>query len=129
MRPTTIEVFVNEGYGHKKWIWTPNMSEEDFVDWWKNLSESTFIKYYFNMKTLPGTLREYKGIGVGSIPQREFGDPTSHSPYYYCLFNDVEDSYIAIGKDNHRFMNRGRYDWKTHWSDHSTRREKMKQRV
>ena len=59
----TIEVFINEEYGYKKWIWNPNMTEDEFVLWWNELSESDFIKYYFNIKSLPGTLT---GINSGS---------------------------------------------------------------
>jgi hypothetical protein len=120
----SIEVFLNEEYGYKRWIWTPNMNEEEFVAWWNDLTESEFIKYYFNIKALPGTLKPYNDKGSGTSQQREYGDPKTHMPYYYCLFHDVDDSYIAIGKTNYRFKNRGRYDWKDYWMDYSLRKEK-----
>jgi hypothetical protein len=120
----TIEVFLNEEYGYKTWIWKPNMTEDAFVNWWQNLTESEFIKYYFNINALPGTLKEYKEKNQGNALQREAGDPTSHRPYYYCHFHDVDDSYIAISNDLYKFQNRTKYDWKDHWIDHTLSRNK-----
>ena len=129
MRQNTIEVFLNEEYGYKTWIWNPNMDEEEFVTWWDNLSESDIIKYFFNIKALPGTLKEYtrkneKKTGAPDAPVREVGDPVSHRPYYYCHFHDVEDSYISIGSNNYRFRNRSRYDWKDQWLDYQLAKRK-----
>jgi len=118
MRQNTIEVFLNEEYGYKCWIWQPNMNEEEFVSWWQNLTDSDMIKYYFNIRSLPGTLKEYTDKGVGNAERREVGDPTSHRPYYYCHFHDVYDSYISVGSNNLRFRSRMRYDWKEHWLDY-----------
>lgn len=115
----TIEVFLNEEYGYKTWIWRPNMSEEEFVSWWDSLTECEFIKYYFNIKSLPGELKEYNKQNEGSSPVREMGDPTCYRPYYYCHFHDVDDSYVAIGSNNHKFKNRSKYDWKDYWIDYS----------
>jgi hypothetical protein len=119
MRQNTIEVFLNEEYGYKTWIWRPNMSEEEFINWWDNMSETEFIKYYFNIKSLPGELKEYTQKSIGNSPIREAGDPTCYKPYYYCHFHDVDDSYIVIGNNNYKFKNRSRYDWKEHWIDYS----------
>ena len=47
MRDNTIEVFVNEEYGYRTWIWHPNMTEDEFVYWWENLTDSDIIKYFF----------------------------------------------------------------------------------
>ena len=126
MHQNTIEVFLNEEYGYKKWIWTPNMGEEEFVAWWGDLTESMLIKYYFNIKTLPGTLKPYIEKNSGSAIKREYGDPTSHTTYYYCHFHDTDDSYIVVGKDTHKFRNRSRFDWKEYWSVHTIKREKIK---
>jgi hypothetical protein len=127
MRDNTIEVFLNEEYGYKTWIWKPNMTEDEFVSWWENLSESDIIKYYFNIKALPGTLKEYveKPTG-GNALRREYGDPQSHRPYYYCHFHDVDDSYICINNDLYRFRNRSRYDWKENWLDYQLTKSKVK---
>jgi hypothetical protein len=124
MRDNTIEVFLNEEYGYKCWIWRPNMNEDEFVSWWNSATESDIIKYFFNIHALPGSLREYteKNVG-GSATKREYGDPISHRPYYYCHFHDVDDSYISIGPDNYRFKNRTRYDWKDYWLDHNLRKQ------
>ena len=112
-----IELFLNEEYGYRTFIWKPEMTEEQFVNWWSNLSDSDIIKYYFNIKALPGTLRPYVEKTKGNAERREYGDPTSHRPYYYCHFHDVDDSYIVIGTDTYRFRSRMRYDWKEHWQD------------
>ena len=124
MRDYTIEVFLNEEYGYKTWIWNPNMGEDEFVSWWNDLSESDIIKYFFNIKALPGTLKEYVEKSPGTVSVRETGDPTSHRPYYYCHFHDVNDSYISVGTNNYRFRNRSRYDWKEHWLDHQLSKNK-----
>jgi len=124
MNHNTIEVFLNEEYGYKTWIWRPNMNEEEFVSWWQNLSESEFIKYYFNIKSLPGTIKEYVEKNPGTSLQREVGDPTSHRPYYYCHFHDVDDSYVAVNNNLYKFQNRSRNDWKDYWIDHSLAKRK-----
>lgn len=125
MRDNTVEVFLNEEYGYKTWIWRPNMTEEELISWWGSLSESDIIKYYFNIKALPGELKEYVERSPGSAQRREYGDPTSHRPYYYCHFHDVDDSYISIGNENFRFRNRSRYDWKDQWLDYQLMKQKQ----
>ena len=125
MRQNTIEVFLNEEYGYKTWIWHPNMNEEEFTSWWESLTDSDVIKYYFNIHSLPGTLKEYVEKSPGNAQRREYGDPTSHRPYYYCHFHDVYDSYISIGSENRRFRSRARYDWKEHWIDYQLNKQKV----
>jgi hypothetical protein len=125
MRQNTIEVFLNEEYGFKTWIWHPNMNEEEFTSWWESLTDSDVIKYYFNIHSLPGTLKEYVEKSPGNAQRREYGDPTSHRPYYYCHFHDVYDSYISIGSENRRFRSRARYDWKEHWIDYQLNKQKV----
>lgn len=125
MRDNTVEVFLNEEYGYKTWIWRPNMTEEELISWWGSLSESDIIKYYFNIKALPGELKEYVERSTGNAQRREYGDPTSHRPYYYCHFHDVDDSYISIGNENFRFRNRSRYDWKDQWLDYQLMKQKQ----
>ena len=125
MRKNGIEIFINEEYGYRTWIWKTNMNEDEFVSWWMNLTESEFIKYYFNFNSLPGVLKEYKAKEQGNAQQREMGDPTSHKPYYYLHFHDVDDSYISIGNDLYKFSNRSRYDWKDQWLDHQLRKQKV----
>jgi hypothetical protein len=125
MRQNTIEVFLNEEYGYKTWIWHPNMNEEEFTSWWESLTDSDVIKYYFNIHSLPGTLKEYIEKSPGNAQRREYGDPTSHRPYYYCHFHDVYDSYISIGSENRRFRSRARYDWKEHWIDYQLNKQKV----
>ena len=125
MRQNTIEVFLNEEYGFKTRIWHPNMNEEEFTSWWESLTDSDVIKYYFNIHSLPGTLKEYVEKSPGNAQRREYGDPTSHRPYYYCHFHDVYDSYISIGSENRRFRSRARYDWKEHWIDYQLNKQKV----
>ena len=71
MRKNGIEIFINEEYGYRTWIWKTNMNEDEFVSWWMNLTESEFIKYYFNFNSLPGVLKEYKAKEHGNAQQRE----------------------------------------------------------
>jgi len=119
MRDNTIEVFLNEEYGYRTWIWHPNMTEEEFISWWENLTDSDIIKYYFNINSLPGTLKPYQDKNPnGTALQREYGDPRSHRPYYYCHFHDTDDSYVSIGNNVYKFRSRMRYDWKEHWLDY-----------
>lgn len=119
MRDTKIEVFLNEEYGYRTWIWYPNMTEYEFISWWENLSDSDIIKYFFNIHSLPGTLGKYieRGTDVNAL-RRENGDPKSYCPEYYCHFHDVHDSYISVGNNVYKFRSRMKYDWKEHWIDH-----------
>jgi hypothetical protein len=125
MRDNTIEVFLNEEYGYRTWIWHPNMTEDEFISWWENLSDADIIKYFFNINSLPGAIRKYtERVVPGNALQREYGDPKSHRPYYYCHFHDVDDSYIAIGNNVYKFRSRMRYDWKEHWLDYQLAKAK-----
>jgi len=99
------------------------MTEEEFVSWWENLTDSDIIKYYFNINSLPGTLKPYQDKNPnGTSLQREYGDPRSHRPYYYCHFHDVDDSYISIGNNVYKFRSRMRYDWKEHWLEYQLKK-------
>ncbi len=114
MRQNTIEVIINEDHGYANWIWHPNMNEEEFVSWWNSLTDSDIIKYYFNIKSLPGSIK---------LQKRE--NENSQRPYYYCHINDVNDSYMCIGNDVYRFRSRMRYDWKEHWIDYQLNKQKV----
>ena len=72
-----ITVFLNEEYDYRYWAWKPEMTKEQFVDWWKNLTDSDIIKYYFNIKALPGSI----------VPVTN----TNDSYDLYCHFHDVDD--------------------------------------
>jgi hypothetical protein len=127
MKDNTIEIFVNEEYGYRTWIWRPNMTEEEFISWWDSLTESDIIKYYFNLKSLPGTLKPHKVKEVGTLGDgitRMYGDPKSHQPYYYCHMHDVDDTFMCIGKNRHSFRRTTRRDWKDYWLDWNLRMEK-----
>ena len=127
MKDNTIEIFVNEEYGYKTWMWRPNMTEEEFISWWESLTESDIIKYYFNIKSLPGTLKPHKVKEVGTLGDgitRMHGDPKNYQPYYYCHMHDVDDTFICIGKNRHSFRRTTRRDWKDYWLDWNLRMEK-----
>ena len=77
MNNKNIEIFLEEDNGYKTWIWSPKMTEEEFVNWWSNLTDTDIIKYYFNIRSLPGTIVKCTTNDV--------------SKSYYCHFHDVED--------------------------------------
>lgn len=127
MKQDTIEVFINEYYGHRYWRWKPNMTETEFVAWWQNLTETDIIKYYFNIRSLVGTVEEVSVENVitdESGHGRMYGDPADFYPHYYCHFNDVDDSFIDIGDSRYRFRRTTRRDWKEQWIDWTLKNER-----
>lgn len=124
-RDNTIEVILNEGRGARLWKWNPNLTEHEFSLWWQDLKDSDFIKFYFNIRSLPGKVQPYKAMTNGrSDAQRMHGDPLHYRPYYYCHFNEMDDSFIAIGEENLRYRPTARRDWREHWSDWVLKRER-----
>lgn len=123
-RENTIEVILNEGRGARLWRWNPNLTEHEFSLWWQDLKDSDFIKFYFNIRSLPGKLTPMKAMTNGrSDAQRMQGDPLNYRPYYYCHFNEMDDSFIAIGEDNLRYRPTSRRDWREEWRDWVMKRE------
>jgi hypothetical protein len=119
-RKDTIEVFVNEEYGYRTWIWKPNMTEEEFIAWWGSLTETDIIKYYFNIRSVPGiiTPTTVKEISTNNEDcSRIAGDPKTYQPYYYCHMHDVDDSFIVVNKTRYDFRRTTRRDWKVNWID------------
>lgn len=124
MKTNSIEVFINEEYGYRAWKWIPNMTEQEFVAWYKDLTDSDIIKYYFNIQSLPGKVVPWPQkslLAEGSVNQRVYGDPKSFRPYYYMHMHDVQDTMIAVGDEVFRRRPTMKYDWKNHWIDHSLR--------
>jgi hypothetical protein len=121
MKNNNIQVFLNEDYGHKIWLWEPNMTEEEFVGWWSSLTETDIIKYFFNIRSLPGTIKPHPPIKetlpVTNPVNRMPGDPKSYLPYHYCHMNDIDDSFICIGTNRYPFQRTTRRDWKEQWID------------
>jgi hypothetical protein len=127
MSNDTIEIFVNEEYGYKTWIWNPNMTEQEFVSWWESLTETDIIKYYFNIKSLPGNIKPTKVKQIASTSEsqaRMAGDPKSYQPYYYCHMHDIDDTFMCIGKTRYPFRRTTRRDWKENWIDWVLKHEK-----
>jgi hypothetical protein len=127
MKDNTIEIFVNEEYGYKTWIWRPNMTEEEFVAWWQSLTETDIIKYFFNIKSLPGNLKPHtvkETVTNGESMARMVGDPKTYQPYYYCHMHDVDDTFMCIGKNRYSFQRTTRRDWKDYWIDWTLKNEK-----
>lgn len=123
----TIEIFVNEEYGYKTWMWYPNMTEEEFVGWWNSLTETDIIKYYFNIRSLPGTLKPHRvkeTLPVRDSVARIPGDPKSFQPYYYCHMHDIDDTFMCIGTNRHPFRRTTRRDWKDQWIDWTLKNER-----
>jgi hypothetical protein len=128
MKDNTIEIFVNEEYGYKAWIWRPNMTEDEFISWWSSLTETDIIKYFFNIRSVPGILTPYKrkDLSLTSTGEnvRMAGDPMSHKPYYYCHMHDVDDTFMCIGDNKYPFRRTTRRDWKENWIDWTLKSDK-----
>ena len=127
MNDDTIEIFVNDEYGYRTWIWRPNMNEEQFLAWWDSLTETDIIKYYFNIRSVIGTLKPHtvkdNGTPVEGLA-RMVGDPRSFQPYYYAHMHDIDDTFFCIGKKKIPFRRTTRYDWKNNWIEWSSKNEK-----
>lgn len=122
-----IELFLNEEYGYRTFIWKPEMTEDQFVNWWSNLTDSDIIKYYFNINTLPGTIIKTEVSNVGNEPIRVFGDPKDHVPQYYCHFHDVDDSFVVINGTRIPYKRTSKRDWKDYWVDYQIKNQKPEQ--
>ena len=114
MKDNTIEIFVNEEYGYKTWIWRPNMTEDEFISWWDSLTETDIIKFYFNIRSVPGTIKQTK--------VKDFA--LNHKPYYYCHMHDVDDTFMCIGNTKYPFRRTTRRDWKDQWIDWTLKNDK-----
>lgn len=126
MKDNSIEVFVNEEYGYRAWKWIPNMTEQEFIGWYKDLTDEDIIKFYFDIRTLPGKVIPWpsKNIHEGNASTRVYGDPKLFRPYYYMHMHDVTDTFIAVGDEMFRRRPTMKYDWKAHWLDHQLRMER-----
>jgi hypothetical protein len=113
-----FQVFLNNEYGYKTYIWTPNMTKEEFVNWWKNITDSDIIKYYFNIKALPGKLTPVEVTKEGTSRQRVYGDPKDYTPDHYCHLSDVYDSFVSIGDEKFYHTRIYKRDWKEYWIDY-----------
>jgi hypothetical protein len=137
-RPNTIEVFLNEDHGHRLWIWTPNLTEQEFLLWWGDQTDSDMIGYFFDIRRLPGDIVPYRERRTGAkkegVLQREPGDPANYTPYYYAHINDVDDSYIEIDRQRYNRRWTNRY-WKEQWTtwhhqrNERTQNERIKDKV
>jgi hypothetical protein len=124
MNNQNITVFLNEEFGYRTYMWTPNMTQDEFVNWWDNLTDSDIIKYYFNLKSLPGTIKQVNVDDEGTSRVRLYGDPKSHTPEFYCHFHDVDDSFIEIGETRIPYRRTNRRDWKDNWVDYQIKNRK-----
>lgn len=122
-----IELFLNEEYGYRTFTWKPEMTEEQFVNWWSNLTDSDIIKYYFNINTLPGTISPVKVSNIGNEPIRVNGDPRDYVPQYYCHFHDVDDSFVIINGTRIPYRRTSKRDWKDYWVDYQIKNQKPEQ--
>ena len=119
-----IKVFLNEEYGYRTFYWDPQMTKEEFVDWWKSLTDSDIIKYFFNINALPGKIKRVVPSTIGNAKIRMNGDPKDHTPEYYCHFHDVHDSFICVGEEKIPHTRTTRKDWKDYWIDHQIKNQK-----
>lgn len=127
MKDNSIEVFINEEYGYRYWKWTPNMTEQEFIAWYKDLTDSDIIKFYFNIRSLPGKVVPWNGkspTAAGTAAQRVYGDPKAFRPYYYMHFHDVQDTFVCVGDEVFRRRPTMKYDWKVHWIDYQLEQQR-----
>ncbi len=136
LKSNSIEVFLNEDHGHRVWIWTPNLTEQEFLLWWGDQTDTDMIGYFFDITKLPGILIELgvpyrernRGGKKEGVLQREPGDPSNYTPYYYAHINDVDDSYIEIDRQRYNRRWTNRY-WKEQWTTwHHQRNERLGQK-
>jgi hypothetical protein len=121
MKDNSIEVFINEEFGYRYWKWIPNMTEQEFIAWYKDLTDSDIIKFYFNIRALPGKVVSWNGKSPsadGNCNQRVYGDPKTFRPYYYMHMHDVNDTIVSVGDEVFRRRPTMKYDWKVHWLDY-----------
>ena len=121
MKDNSIEVFINEEFGYRYWKWIPNMTEQEFIAWYKDLTDSDIIKFYFNIRALPGKVVSWNGKSPnadGNCSQRVYGDPKAFRPYYYMHMHDVNDTIVSVGDEVFRRRPTMKYDWKVHWLDY-----------
>jgi len=124
-----FKIFLNEEYGYRTFMWTPGMSESEFIDWWQNLNDSDIIKYYFNINALPGKLKPMQVSQHGNEPIRMHGYPRDHRPINYCHFHDIDDSLIEINNVKYPYKRTSRKDWKDYWLDHQLKNRKPEEVV
>ena len=56
MSDSTVQVFVEEEYGYRYWIWDTGMTPAALIAWWQALD--TVHKYFFSPASLPGKMTE-----------------------------------------------------------------------
>lgn len=122
-----LEIFLSEEYGYRTYNWKPGMTEEQFVDWWQSLTDSDIIKYYFNIKTLPGVLREVQTSQHGDQQIRLNNDPRNYRPTHYCHLHDVDDSFLEINENKFPYKRTSRRDWKDYWLDYQLKNKKTEE--
>ena len=61
MSDSHVQVFLEEEYGYRLWVWSPAMTGEELVAWWKALP--TVLPYFFSPTGLPGSLKQVKCKG------------------------------------------------------------------
>ena len=51
----TIRILVDEEYGYRTWVWTPQQSDPDtFIEWFESLDLATRMDAFHNPTILPG---------------------------------------------------------------------------
>lgn len=115
-----LEIFLNEEYGYRTYTWKPGMTEEEFLGWWQSLTDTDIIKYYFNIKSLPGTLKQINT----SIMVDDINVP---KPTHYCHIHDVDDSYLLINENKYPYKRTSRRDWKDYWLDYQLKNRKTEE--
>ena len=79
-------VLIEEEYGYRNWLWMPDMSKEEVIDWWKNLSTvGTF--FFGGWEALPGEIHQ---IYLKRSPHDAPEEDHDSSGRYFCVVTPGE---------------------------------------
>jgi len=83
---TDYFVLLNEEYEFKHWIWFPDMTEEQLIDYWKNIYSMSY--FCSNISKLKGEL--YR------VSCEDFDKLETTNKYPYAHINDEDDSFLKL---------------------------------
>ena len=82
----TIRILVDEEYGYRTWVWTPQQSDPDiFIGWFESVDAATRMDAFHNPTILPGVWKEVEDseeINLNSIDGHAYMNYTDSSQVY-----------------------------------------------
>lgn len=51
-----MKVLLNVEYGYKTYLWDPQMSKNQLIDWWRSVDD--FLPFWRDQNDLPGEIKE-----------------------------------------------------------------------